>query len=224
MLEKSVTPNKFTFPSLIRACCVHNAIIDEGREVHAHVIKFGFGTDGVSQNNLIYMYVNLQSLEEARRVFDMMPFRDVVSWTTLITGYSQWGFLEDAFEVFELMPVRNSVSWNAMIAGYVQSNRFHEALALFDRMRKENVMLDKFVAASVLSACTGLGALEQGEWIHNCIQTSGIELDSKLATTIIDMYCKCGCFEKAFEVFNDFPQKGISSWNCMIGGLAMHGQ
>ena len=223
MLHKSVSPNKFTYPPLIRACCIDYAI-EEGKQIHAHVLKFRFGADGFSLNNLIHMYVNFQSLEQARRVFDNMPQRDVVSWTSLITGYSQWGFVDKAREVFELMPERNSVSWNAMIAAYVQSNRLHEAFALFDRMRLENVVLDKFVAASMLSACTGLGALEQGKWIHGYIEKSGIELDSKLATTVIDMYCKCGCLEKASEVFNELPQKGISSWNCMIGGLAMHGK
>jgi pentatricopeptide repeat protein len=223
MLQDSVAPNRYTFPSVIRACSDDNAI-EEGKQVHAHVVKFGFESDGFSQNNLIYMYVNFRSLDKARRVFDKMLVRDVVSWTSLITGYSQWGFVDEAFEVFELMPERNSVSWNAMIAAYVQSNRFHEAFALFDRMRGEKVMLDKFVAASMLSACTGLGALEQGKWIHGYIEKSGIELDSKLATTIIDMYCKCGCLEKAFEVFSGLLHKGISSWNCMIGGLATHGK
>ena len=223
MLNKSVSPNKFTYPPLIRACCIDNAI-EEGKQIHAQVFKFGFGADEFCLNNLIHMYVNFQSLEQARRVFDNMPQRDVVSWTTLITGYSHWGFVDEAREVFELMPERNSVSWNAMIAAYVQSNHFHEAFSLFNRMRSENVVLDKFVAASMLSACTGLGALEQGKWIHGYIKKSGIELDAKLATTVIDMYCKCGCLEKAFEVFNELPQKGISSWNCMIGGLATHGK
>ena len=223
MLNKSVSPNKFTYPPLIRACCIDNAI-EEGKQIHAQVFKFGFGSDGFCLNNLIHMYVNFQSLEQARRVLDNMPQQDVVSWTTLITGYSHWGFVDEAREVFELMPERNSVSWNAMIAAYVQSNHFHEAFSLFNRMRSENVVLDKFVAASMLSACTGLGALEQGKWIHGYIKKSGIELDAKLATTVIDMYCKCGCLEKAFEVFNELPQKGISSWNCMIGGLATHGK
>ncbi|KAM0962420.1 hypothetical protein ACFX13_021969 [Malus domestica] len=223
MLQDFVTPNRFTFPSVVRACCADGAV-GEGKQVHAHVVKLGFGDDGFCQNNLIHMYVKFQSLDEARRVFDKMPRVDVVSWTTLIAGYSQWGFVDEAFEMFELMPEKNSVSWNAMISSYVQSDRFHEAFALFQRMRVENVELDKFMAASMLSACTGLGALEQGKWIHGYIEKSGIELDSKLATTIIDMYCKCGCLEKAFEVFNGLPRKGISSWNCMIGGLAMHGK
>ncbi|XWS14294.1 hypothetical protein CRYUN_Cryun36dG0110100 [Craigia yunnanensis] len=223
MLQDSVFPNKFTFPCLIRACSIHNAV-EEGTQIHAHVFKFGFAADGFCLNNLIYMYVNFRDLENARRVFEKMPRRDVVSWTTLISGYAQLGLVHGAFEIFELMPERNSVSWNAMIAAYVQSNRFHEAFALFNRMRVEKVVLDKFVAASMLSACTGLGALEQGKWIHGYIQNSGIELDAKLATTIIDMYCKCGCLEKAYETFKGLTCKGISSWNCMIGGFAMHGK
>ncbi|KAI3933224.1 hypothetical protein MKW92_042276 [Papaver armeniacum] len=223
MLENSVYPNKFTYPCVIRACCNGNQIM-ESRQIHAHVLKFGFQGDKFFLNNLIHMYVNFECLDDARRVFDKMVNKDFVSWTTLITGYSKLGFLDEAFEVFESMPERNSASWNAMIAGYVQSDRFHEAFRLFERMQLAKVKLDKFVAASMLSACTGLGALEQGEWIYEHIKKSGIEVDSKLATTIIDMYCKCGCLEKAFEVFNGLKHKGISSWNCMIGGIAMHGQ
>lgn len=223
MLQESVAPNGFTFPSVIRACCADRAV-EEGKQVHAHVFKFGFGSDGFSQNNLIYMYVKFQRLDEARRVFDRMPHRNIVSWTTLISGYSQWGRVDDAFEVFKLMPKRNSVSWNAMIAAYVRSNCYREAFDLFNQMQSENLVLDKYVAASMLSACTGLGALKQGEWIHGYVNKSGIQLDSKLSTAIIDMYCKCGCLEKALEVFNGLGEKGISSWNSMIGGLALHGK
>ncbi|PIN10480.1 hypothetical protein CDL12_16931 [Handroanthus impetiginosus] len=223
MLENFVTPNKFTFPPVIRACCFDSAV-KEAKQVHAHVIKHGYSRDSFCQNNLIHMYVNFDSLEEAKWVFDNLDKKDDVSWTTLISGYSQWGYLDEAFGVFELMPVKSSAMWNAIIAACVQNNRFHEAFALFDRMRKENVEMDNFVAASMLSACTGLGALEQGEWIYEYIKTNTIKLDTKLATTIIDMFCKCGRLDKAFEVFNGLPSKGVSSWNSMIGGFAMHGK
>ncbi|KAH0993210.1 hypothetical protein GBA52_004693 [Prunus armeniaca] len=45
MLQDSVTPNKYTFPSVIRACCNDDAI-GEGKQVHAHVVKLGYGADG----------------------------------------------------------------------------------------------------------------------------------------------------------------------------------
>lgn len=223
MLHDPVMPNSFTFPCVIRACRADFAVW-EGRQVHAQVLKLGFGEDGFSLNNLIHMYVSFQSLEEARRVFDNMPSRSVVSWTTLIAGYGRSGLVDQALEVFESIPEKSSVLWNSIIAAFVQNNHFHEAFALFERMLDEKVLLDKFVAASILSACAGLGALELGKWIHGYIQSNEIELDSKLATAIIDMYCKCGCLEKALEVFNTLPCKGLSSWNGMIGGLAVHGK
>ncbi|EYU20789.1 hypothetical protein ABFS82_11G012600 [Erythranthe guttata] len=223
MLERFVTPNKFSLPPVIRACCSDGAI-EEAKQVHAHVVKLGFARDSYCQNNLIHMYVNFNSLEEARRVFDKMDKKDDVSWTTLISGYSQYGSVDEALSVFESMPVKNSAAWNAVIAAHVQNNRFHEAFSLFSRMRNENVAMDNFVAASMLAACTRLGALDQGEWIHNYIKTRSIEVDPKLATTIIDMYCKCGRIDKAYEVFDSLSSKKVSSWNCMIGGLAMHGK
>ncbi|CAL0325460.1 unnamed protein product [Lupinus luteus] len=221
--QHSLTPNSFTFPSLIKACSVHNAV-QQGKQIHAHVLKFGLGLDTFALNNLIHMYVNFGYLGDARKLFDRMPVRTVVSWTTIISGYCQWGLLDDAFDVFELMPEKSSASWNAMIAGFVKRDRFREAFELFVRMQREKVGLDKFLAATMLSTCTGLGALEQGKWIHGYVERRGIELDSKLATAIVDMYCKCGCLEKALDVFNRLPQKGLSLWNCMIGGLAMHGK
>lgn len=223
MLESFVMPNKFTFPPVIRACCIDFAV-KEGMQVHAQVIKLGFGSDSFCQNNLIHMYLNFNCLENAKRLFDNLDKKDDVSWTTLISGYSQRGCVDEAFGLFESMPVQNPAAWNAMIAAYVQNNRFHEAFDLFDRMRKANMLMDNFVAASMLSACTRLGALDKGEWIHEYVKKCGVEVDSKLATTIIDMYSKCGSLDKAFEVFNGLPSKGISSWNCMVGGLAMHGK
>ncbi|PHT66789.1 hypothetical protein T459_31214 [Capsicum annuum] len=222
MLEL-VVPNNFTFPPLIRICCIENAV-EEGKQIHGHVLKFGFGDDRFTLNNLIYMYVNLRCLDEARKVFDKMRDRDEVSLTTLISGYAQWGYVEEAFRVFDSIEEKSCVCWNAMISGYVQNNKFDEAFALFERMRVENVVVDKFLAASMLSACTRLGALKQGEWIVEYVMKRGIDLDAKLAATIIDMYCKCGCLDKGVRFFKGLSRKGISSWNCMIGGLAMHGK
>ncbi|WVZ13125.1 hypothetical protein V8G54_017655 [Vigna mungo] len=220
MLQRSIAPNSFTFPSLIRTCKLQQEV----KQLHAHLLKFGFGADTFALNNLIHVYFAFGSLDDARRVFYTTPHPNVVSWTSLVSGYSQWGLVDEAFRVFELMPSKNGVSWNAMIACFVKSNRFREAFDLFRRMRVEEVEVDRFVAATMLSACTGVGALEQGKWIHGRVERNGILLDSKLGTTIVDMYCKCGCLDKAFRVFRGLEVKGVSSWNSMIGGFAMHGK
>ncbi|KAK7388076.1 hypothetical protein VNO78_22881 [Psophocarpus tetragonolobus] len=220
MLQQSLIPNTFTFPSLLRACNSY----PEAKQLHAHVFKFGLGHDTFALNNLIHVYLAFRSFHDATRVFSTMPHPNVVSWTTLVSGYSQWGLVDRAFRLFQLMPCKNSVSWNAMIAAFVKTNRFPEAFALFRRMRMEKVPLDSFLAATMLSACTAVAALDQGKWIHGYVERTGIVLDSKLASAIVDMYCKCGCLDKAFQLFCGFKVRGVSSWNCMIGGFAMHGK
>ncbi|EPS69231.1 hypothetical protein M569_05535 [Genlisea aurea] len=224
MLKNFVKLNQFTFPPVIRACCARGCL-KEGKQVHCQVIKHGFAQDSFCQNNLIYLYGRrLDSSEDADRILDHFPNKDDVTWTTLITGLARSGRLDEAVSLFESIPEKSSASWNAVIAACVQNNRFNEAFSLFSRMKKEKIFMDKFVAASMLSACTALGALEQGEQIHGLIKSSGIEMNPKLSTTIMDMYCKCGRLDKALEVFNEMATRTVSSWNCMIGGFAMHGK
>ncbi|KAJ3681280.1 hypothetical protein LUZ60_015769 [Juncus effusus] len=223
MLENSVFPNHFTFPPLLRSVS-SSKFLPFGRQLHSLLHKLGFSSDSFARNNLLYMYLSCDCPSDAWRVFHTTKNRDVVAWTTMISGLSKLGLVDKARELFDEMPDRNSVSWNAMIAGYVQDGFFNEAMEVFDEMLSEGILVNKFVAASMLSACTGLGALEKGEWIHKQIPQREIELDSKLATTIIDMYCKCGSLEKSFEVFNGLSRKSLSTWNCMIGGFAIHGK
>lgn len=222
MLHRGLSPNQFTFPALLKSVTA----VNEARMLHAHILKFGFSDDPYAQNNLIHFYSSHDHLLEARKVFDTMPetTTDVVSWTTLFAGYAKQGLLVEARLLFDRMPVRNSMSWNTMITGYVKAGWYQDAFKLFDRMTKDGAKLDKFVAASMLSACAAIGTVRQGSWIHRQVTKSGIEVDSKLATAIIDMYCKCGYIDRAYEVFDELRDKGLSSWNSMIGGFAIHGQ
>ncbi|KAK8965494.1 putative pentatricopeptide repeat-containing protein [Platanthera guangdongensis] len=225
MLLRSVQPNQFTFPSLLKSLSAAGdarSLID-GRQVHAHVFKLGFHPNSFSQNNLIAFYFTCALHADSRRVLDKMLPHDVLSWTTMLGDLCHFGLVDEARNLFDIMPERKSVSWNAMISGYVKNESFAEAFELFPQMLNNGIWPDKFAAATMLGACTGLMALSQGEWIHAQIKKSEIDLDLKLVSTIIDMYCKCGRLEKAYEVFNGLPTKWLSSWNCMIGGLAIHG-
>jgi pentatricopeptide repeat protein len=186
--------------------------------------KFGFSSDTFARNNLLCMYLDCGCPYDAWKVFQASVDRNIVAWTTMISGLSKAGFIDDARRLFDEMPEKNLVSWNAMISGYVLAGLFKEALNLFDQMQAEGIEINKYVGASVLAACTGLGMLEKGKLIHRQIESSEIEVDYKLAAAVVDMYCKCGCLEKAIEVFNSLKRKGLSVWNCMIGGFAVHGR
>jgi pentatricopeptide repeat protein len=68
------------------------------------------------QNALISMYAKCGDLVAARKVFDGMGLRDVVSWNSMISGYPASGKWREAVDLFCRMRAEgaevNSVTWN----------------------------------------------------------------------------------------------------------------
>lgn len=176
-------------------------------------------------NSMISGYSKMGNLEAARSSFIQMPQKTVVSWTALISGYVTIGDIKSARSVFEQMPVKNVVSWNAMIAGYVHSHMFDEALSLFHEMLIDGKYKPDFTTlVSVLSACSHLGSLEHGKWVHSYIKKNKLDLSVPLGNALIDMFAKCGDLENAKAVFEKMANKCIITWTSMISGLAFNGQ
>ncbi|MCI25788.1 pentatricopeptide repeat-containing protein mitochondrial-like, partial [Trifolium medium] len=149
--------------------------------------------------------------------------------TSLVDSYSKCGKLDHARKVFDEIPDRNVVSWTSMIVAYVQNDCAEEGLMLFNRMREGFVDGNLFTVGSLVTACTKLGCLHQGKWVHGYVIKNGIELNSFLATSLLNMYVKCGDIGDARSVFDEFS---ISStydgddlvfWTAMIVGYTQRG-
>ncbi|KAG1359178.1 pentatricopeptide repeat-containing protein [Cocos nucifera] len=225
MLAAGVRPDHLTFPFLFKHCSLR---VDSaaGRSLHAHVSKLGLHLDIFVQNAMIYMYSTCGLVDSARRMFDEMPHRDVVSWNSILIGYLRCGKLDLALRLFLDMKERNTRTWNSIITGFAQGGRSREALALFHEMQlsgNESAKPDKVTVASVVSACASLGALDQGKWVHGYLKRHGLEFDVVIGTALIDMYGKCGCVERAMEVFQEIPNKDVLAWTAMISAFAIHG-
>lgn len=96
-MKNSISPNSYAH--LINACAsLRN--LDDGREVHHHLLASKCQPDVRLDNHIINMYGKCGSLEEARMVFDDMLERNVVSWTCVIAGYAQNGKDHDAVELY----------------------------------------------------------------------------------------------------------------------------
>lgn len=148
---------------------------------------------------------------------------DVFVKTSLVCLYAKCGYLEDAHKVFDDIRDKNVVSWTAIISGYIGVGKFREAIDMFRRLLEMNLAPDSFTIVRVLSACTQLGDLNSGEWIHKCIMEMGMVRNVFVGTSLVDMYAKCGNMEKARSVFDGMAEKDIVSWGAMIQGYALNG-
>ena len=190
--------------------------------------------DVVLWNVIVSGYIELGDMVAARELFDRMPDCDVMSWNTVLSGYANNGEVELFVKVFEEMPARNVYSWNGLIGGYVRNGLFKEALECFKRMLvlvegegKEGsdgvVVPNDYTVVAVLSACSRLGDLEIGKWVHVYADSIGYKGNLFVGNALIDMYAKCGVIEKALDVFDGLDVKDIITWNTIINSLAMHG-
>ena len=221
LLSSETVPNEFTFSSILKSCSSQSV-----KAIHTHVLKFGLGLDPYVATGLVDVYSRGGDVVSAQKVFDRMPERSIVSSTAMITCYAKQGNVESARALFESVPEteRDIVSWNVMIDGYAQHGFPSEALMLFQKLlAKGKPKPDEITVVATLSACSQIGALESGRWIHVFIKRSRIRVNVKVCTALIDMYSKCGSLEEAVSVFNDAPRKDVVAWNAMIAGYAMHG-
>ncbi|XAR57643.1 hypothetical protein NMG60_11025872 [Bertholletia excelsa] len=223
MICRGVPPDKFTFPFAIKACLLLS-LPDKAKEVYVLAIKSGFSKDLFLQNTLMDLYYKCGHSSHARKMFDKMRVRNIVSWTTMISGLVDSGDMEAACAVFDQMPARNVVSWTKMIDGYARSGRPYEAFKLFWRMQLDGVKPNEYTLVSMLIACTELGSLKLGKWIHDFALKNGFRVGMFLGTALIDMYSKCGSLEDAKRVFESMETKSTATWNSMITSFGVHGR
>ncbi|CAN8269841.1 unnamed protein product [Cochlearia groenlandica] len=97
--ETKVSPDKYTFPPVVKACA---GLLDEKMAdlVYQQILEMDFESDLYIGNALVDMYSRMGLLCRARKVFDEMPVRDLVSWNSLISGFSSHGYYEEAFEIY----------------------------------------------------------------------------------------------------------------------------
>ncbi|ONH95429.1 hypothetical protein PRUPE_7G069900 [Prunus persica] len=274
--------------------CVNRRAFREGQRVHAHMTKTCYLPPMHLRTRLIVFYNNCECLNDAQRVLDEMPVRNVVSWTAMISAYSKrgcasealnlflqmlrsgtepneftfatvltscaggaWGFdlgrqihsliIKTKFEshifvgsslldmyakagriyeargVFECLPERDVVSCTAIISGYAQLGLDEEALELFRQLQREGMTSNYVTYASVLTALSGLAALDLGRQVHNHVLRRELPSYVVLQNSLIDMYSKCGNLSYSRRIFDSMPERTVISWNAMLVGYSKHG-
>ncbi|KAG2630228.1 pentatricopeptide repeat-containing protein At3g29230-like [Panicum virgatum] len=180
--------------------------------------------DTVSWNTILDTYAKAGEAEEAFELFQHMPERNVVSWSTVVSAYCKKGDMEMARVIFDKMPTKNLVTWTIMVSACAQKGLVEEAGRLFTQMKEAAVELDVAAVVSILAACAESGSLALGKRIHRHVRQRKLGRSTLVCNALMDMFCKCGCVNRADYIFDtEIVEKDSVSWNTIIGGFAMHG-
>lgn len=222
MESEGVKPDDVTMIGLVSSCAMLGNL-NLGREFYEFIKANGLRMTVPLANALMDMFSKCGDVHEARRVFDKLEKRTMVSWTTMISGYARCGLLDVARKIFDDIEEKDVVLWNVMIGGSVHAKRAQDALALFQEMQTSRTKPDEITMIHCLSACSQLGALDVGIWIHRYIEKHSLSLNVALGTSLVDMYAKCGNISEARNVFHRMQTRNSLTYTAIIGGLALHG-
>ncbi|XVF45534.1 hypothetical protein PTKIN_Ptkin02bG0213900 [Pterospermum kingtungense] len=208
-------PDSSPFAKLLDSYIQSKSLLDI-RRLHSRIIKSHFASETFILNRLIDGYGKCGSLEDAQKVFNKIPQRNIFSWNSVITALTKLGFVDEATEIFVSMPEHDQCSWNSIISGFAQQDRFEEALYYFVRMHREDFFLNEYSFGSALSACSGLKDIKIGTQIHALIMKTRFFSNVYMGSALVDMYGKCGNVNCGQRAFNDMSERNRVSWNSLI--------
>jgi pentatricopeptide repeat protein len=203
MLTEDIKPNEFTLTSVLSLCCTMLSL-DVGTQIHSLSIRLGYISSLPIKNSIMYLYLKCGRISEAEKLFDGMETLSLVTWNAMIAGHAQ--MMELAGD--DLSAYRNGC----------------EALNIFFKLNQSGMTPDLFTFSSILTVCSRLVALEQGEQVHAQIIKTGFLSDVVVGTALINMYNKCGNIEKASKAFVEMDTRTMILWTSMITGFSQHGR
>ncbi|EFJ19315.1 hypothetical protein SELMODRAFT_110980 [Selaginella moellendorffii] len=196
------------YASLIQ-CCGAAKAIEEGRRVHRHLLRYGYGGNTFLGNLLIQMYRQCGSMEEARSTFDSMAKKDVVSWNAMVSGYSQAGQGREALDLYQRMDSEgvepNRVTLLGVLGACGNSQLLAEGRSVHSRIRSSRRESDLSLEAALVTMYARCGSLQEAEKVFD-----GISRKNNLVswTAMIVGFAKHGHAEEAMEMYRRMELDG----------------
>ncbi|KAI5384525.1 pentatricopeptide repeat-containing protein At4g02750 [Lathyrus oleraceus] len=192
MVRTGMQPDDLTFVSLFTACA-SLALLDEGRQANALVIKHGFDSDLSVSNALVTMYSKCGEIVNSELAFRQISHPDIVSWNTIIAAFSQHGLYGRAKYYFDHMVTigvtPDGITFLNLLSACCRGGKVDETVNLFYLM------------------------------VHNY----GIPPRSEHYSCIVDVMSRVGQLKRAYELIQEMPFKADSSiWGALLVGCNIH--
>ncbi|MBA0556302.1 hypothetical protein Golob_026415 [Gossypium lobatum] len=198
MQMSDTEPDEAIFVSILSACA-HLGALDTGIWIHKYMDQQKFPLALRLRTCLVDMYAKCGNLGIAKKLFDEMQQRDVVSWNVMISGMAIHGDGGSAIQLFRQMEkdgVRpDDITFIALFSACSYSGLAFEGLRILDRM----------------------------------CNVYKIEPKSEHFGCIIDLLIRGGLFEEANQIIERMPDSSNPSdeaiaWRALLRSYCSRGQ
>ncbi|PIN04446.1 hypothetical protein CDL12_23020 [Handroanthus impetiginosus] len=207
MLFEGVEPDNYTFPFFLSACA-KRLRLNEGIQLHGSIVKLGFHSDAFVLNSLIYIYGECGEIDRARKVFDEMPERNVVSWTSLICGYTRRDCHKEAVSLFFQMVDEgfepNEVTMVSLISACAKLGDLDLGERVLDYVGESGLTMNAVMVNALVDMYMKCGAADKARQLFDeCVDKNLV-----LYNTLMSNYVKLGKPKEALHIFREMLNVG----------------
>ncbi|XAR49525.1 hypothetical protein NMG60_11032760 [Bertholletia excelsa] len=201
---------------------------EEGLILLSQMHSLGYMPDSFTLGSVLRGCAGLKDLKAGRQVHGYVvksgfEFHLVVG-SSLAHMYMKSGSLGEGEKVIAAMPIKNTVACNTLIAGRAQNGFSEGALHQYNIMKMAGLRPDKITFVSVISSCSGMATLGQGQQIHAEAIKIGASMVTAVISSLISMYSRSGCLDESVKAFSERREDDVVLWSSMIAAYGFHGK
>ncbi|KAF8394520.1 hypothetical protein HHK36_020730 [Tetracentron sinense] len=204
-----IRPSPITMASLIQACGgIGN--LELGKCIHGCVNGLGMGCDILVNTSLVDMYGKMGDTESARRVFDRMVTRNLVSWNAMISGYVQNGLYFESFDLFFRLVSSgggfDSVTMVSLLQGCAQIASLYTGKVLHGCVLRRGLESNLIVLTAIVDLYVKCGSLKLATSVFSRMQ----ERNVISWTAMLVGLAQNGHAEDALRLFGQMQEEGVA--------------
>ncbi|MQM05163.1 hypothetical protein Taro_037973 [Colocasia esculenta] len=200
--------DSYTLPAALRACR-DTSDSNMGGTIHQLACKVGMDADLFVSAALVNMYARCGLVVDARKLFDGMPARDLVTWTVMIDGYAEGENPVDALALFDRMLLQgvrpDKVTMVTVVSACAKLGALHKAKTVHDYILGKKFPLDVILGTAVIDMYAKCGSVDAAREVFDQMKEKNVISWSAM----ISAYGIHGCGKEALELFPVMLQNGV---------------
>ncbi|XP_051128463.1 pentatricopeptide repeat-containing protein At5g27110 [Andrographis paniculata] len=194
--------NGYNTPSLLTAVVRSGSMFFEGIQIHGLALKNGLMYDVFVGTSLLHFYGGYGHVFDAHMLFELLPERNVVSWTSLMVNYSDAGLFDVVVDLFRKMrsegEVCNQNTLTTVISSCAALDDEFLVLQVLGDVIKSGLDTNVSVANSLISTFGSFGRVEIARDIFDRMN----ERDTISWNSMLAAFAHNGLFEDTLTCFH----------------------